>query len=85
MSEEVKDVNGVDAARLLSLLERIEHLEEEIRSLKNDQKEIFDEAKSANFDIKAMREMLKLRKKDKQTREEEEFVVEVYKRALGMV
>lgn len=84
MTEEVKDVNGVDAARLLSLLERIERLDEEIKALKNDQKEIFDEAKSANFDIKAMKEMLKLRKKDDHERQEEEFILDTYKQALGM-
>ena len=84
MTEEVKDVNGVDAARLLSLLERIERLDEEIKDLKNDQKEIFDEAKSANFDIKAMKEMLKLRKKDDHERQEEEFILDTYKQALGM-
>ena len=84
MTEEVKDVNGVDASRLLSLLERIEHLDEEIKDLKIDQKEIFEEAKSAGFDIKAMKEMLKLRKKDDKTRQEEEFVLDVYKQALGM-
>lgn len=84
MTEEVKDVNGVDAARLLSLLERIEQLDEEIKALKYDQKEIFDEAKSANFDIKAMKEMLKLRKKDDHERQEEEFILDTYKQALGM-
>lgn len=84
MTEEVKDVNGVDAARLLSLLERIERLDEEIKALKNDQKEIFDEAKSANFDVKAMKEMLKLRKKDDHERQEEEFILDTYKQALGM-
>lgn len=84
MTEEVKDVNGVDAARLLSLLERIERLDEEIKGLKNDQKEIFDEAKSANFDVKAMKEMLKLRKKDDHERQEEEFILDTYKQALGM-
>lgn len=81
---ETKDINGVDASRLLSLLERIEHIDEEIKSLRNDQKEIFEEAKSAGFDVKAMKEMLKLRKKDDQTREEEEFILDVYKKALGM-
>ncbi len=78
------DVNGIDSARLLSLIERIEHLEEEKKSLQTDIKEIFEEAKSANFDVKAMKEILKMRKKDKDTRLEEEFIVDTYKQALGL-
>ncbi len=48
MTDEVKDVNGVDAARLLSYIERVERLEEEKKALANDIKEVFEEAKSAN-------------------------------------
>lgn len=84
MAEEVKDVNGVDAARLLSYIERIEHIEEEKKALQNDIKEIFEEAKSANFDVKAIKQLLKIRKMDDQERQEEEFVLDVYKRALGL-
>ncbi len=84
MVDEVQDVNGVDAARLLSYIERIEHIEEEKKALQNDIKEIFEEAKSANFDVKAIKEILKIRKKDEQERQEEEFVLDVYKRALGL-
>lgn len=75
-------VNGVDANRLLSYLERIEHIEEEKKVLQNDIKEIFEEAKSANFDVKA--ELLKIRKMDDQERESQEYVVEQYRRALGI-
>lgn len=78
------DVNGIDSVRLLSLIERIEHLEEEKKSLQTDIKEIFEEAKSSNFDVKAMKEILKMRKKDKDTRLEEEFIVDTYKQALGL-
>ncbi|MBR1945106.1 MAG: DUF2312 domain-containing protein [Alphaproteobacteria bacterium] len=84
MAEEIKDVNGVDAARLLSYIERIEHIEEEKKALQNDIKEIFEEAKSANFDVKAIKQLLKIRKMDDQERQEEEFVLDVYKRALGL-
>ena len=84
MAEEIQDVNGVDAGRLLSYIERIEHIEEEKKALQNDIKEIFEEAKSANFDVKAIRQILKIRKKDEQERQEEEFVLDVYKRALGL-
>ena len=81
---EVEIVNGVDVKRLTSLIERIENVEAEIASLKNDVKEIFDEAKSAGFEIKAMKQILKLRKKDKNERDEEAFFVQTYCEALGM-
>lgn len=84
MTDETKDVNGIDAARLLSYIERIEHIEEEKKALQNDIKEIFEEAKSANFDVKAIKQLLKIRKMDDQERQEEEFVLDVYKRALGL-
>ena len=79
MTDEVKDVNGVDAARLLSYIERVERLEEEKKALANDIKEVFEEAKSANFDVKALKAILKIRKQDEMERQEE-----TYKRALGM-
>lgn len=84
MADEIKDVNGVDAGRLLSYIERIEHIEEEKKALQNDIKEIFEEAKSANFDVKAIKQLLKIRKMDDQERQEEEFVLDVYKKALGL-
>ncbi|MBO4520940.1 MAG: DUF2312 domain-containing protein [Alphaproteobacteria bacterium] len=84
MAEEIKDVNGVDAARLLSYIERVEHIEEERKALQNDIKEIFEEAKSAGFDVKAIKQLLKIRKMDDQERQEEEFVLDSYKRALGL-
>ena len=84
MSENIKDVNGIDSARLLSYLERIERLEEERKALQLDIKEVFEEAKSANFDVKAIKELLKIRKKDELERQEQEYVVEQYRRALGI-
>ncbi len=84
MADGIQDVNGVDAARLLSYIERIEHIEEEKKALQNDIKEIYEEAKSANFDVKAIKQLLKIRKMDDQERQEEEFVLDVYKRALGL-
>ena len=84
MTDEVKDVNGVDAARLLSYIERVERLEEEKKALANDIKEVFEEAKSANFDVKALKAILKIRKQDEMERQEEEFMLETYKRAWGM-
>lgn len=79
----VNVVNGIDGNRLLSYIERIERIEEEKKALQNDIKEIFEEAKSSNFDVKAIKELLKLRKKDENDRLEEEFILAEYKRALG--
>lgn len=80
----VNVVNGVDANRLLSYIQRIERIEEEKKALQNDIKEIFEEAKSANFDVKAIKQLLKIRKKDESERQEEEFILDTYRRALGI-
>ena len=84
MTEEVKNVGGVDAGRLASLIDRIERLEEEKKGLANDIKEVFAEAKSAGFDVKAMKQILKIRKMDESDRQEQEFIVDSYRNALGI-
>lgn len=76
------EVGGVAADRLRSLIERIERLEEEKRELQSDIRDIFAEAKSAGFDVKAMRTILKLRKMNAADRDEQEVVVETYRKAL---
>lgn len=81
---DLTDVNGIDSARLLSFIERVEHIEEEKKALQNDIKEIFEEAKSANYDVKAIKLIIKERKGDPQEREQFDFIVAMYKRALGM-
>ena len=80
----VKIVNGVDAALLLSYIERVERLEEEKKALSNDIKEVFEEAKYSKIDVSALRKILQMRKMDEQERVELDFVVDVYKNALGM-
>ena len=76
------EVGGVAADRLRSLIERIERLEEEKKELQSDIRDIFAEAKSAGFDVKAMRTILKLRKMNAADRDEQEIVVETYRKAL---
>ena len=78
MSEEVA------AERLRVFFERIESLKEEQASLTADIREVFAEAKSAGFDTKIMREVLKLRAMDPADRQEMEALVETYKRAVGL-
>lgn len=77
------DVGGIAVDRLRSLIERIERLEEERRALGGDIKDIYDEAKSAGFDVKVMRRLVKDRRMDPAVLEEQETLLEVYRRALG--
>lgn len=72
------------AERLRLLIERIENLTEEKQGLSNDIKDVYSEAKSAGFDPKAMKEVIKLRKKEKAEREAEEAMIELYKDVLGL-
>ena len=81
---EIKDVCGIDSARLLSYVERVERLEEEKAALQNDIKEIYAEAKAADFDVKAIKALVKIRKKDEKERQAEEYIVEQYRKALGI-
>lgn len=78
------DVFGIDSARLLSYVERVERLEEEKAALQTDIKEIYAEAKSADFDVKAIKALVKIRKKDEKERQAEEYIVEQYRKALGI-
>ena len=81
---EIKDVCGIDSARLLSYVERIKFLEEEKAALQTDIKEIYAEAKASNFDVKAIKELVKILKKDEQERQAEEYIVKQYRKALGI-
>ena len=78
------DVGGVAGDRLRTIIERIERLEEEKKALSNDVREVFSEAKGAGFDVKVIRQVVRLRKMDATDRSEMEQVLDVYKRALGM-
>lgn len=82
MSEEKVEVGGIAADRLRSLVERIEHLEEEKKALSGDIRDIYAEAKSAGFDTKIMKAVIKLRKMNAADREEQDQLLDVYRRAL---
>lgn len=77
-------VGGIAADRLRSLIERIERLEEERKSLGSDIKDIYAEAKSAGFDVKVLRQIIRIRKQEPAEVEEQESLLDVYRRALGM-
>ncbi len=76
---------GVAGDRLLSYIQRIERLEEEKTALVIDIREVYAEAKGDGFDVKTMRAIVKLRKLDSADRAEQEALLELYKRALGML
>jgi len=77
-------VGGVAADQLRAFIERIENLEEEKQNLMADIREVFSEAKGAGFDVKTMRQILKIRKMEPMDRQEEELLLDTYKRALGL-
>lgn len=73
------------AARLKSFIERIERLEAEKADLVADIREVYAEAKGTGFDVKTMRELIRLRKMEHADRQEQEALLELYKSALGML
>ncbi|MER9833417.1 DUF2312 domain-containing protein [Mesorhizobium sp. M0145] len=75
----------VAAGQLRAYIERIERLEEEKGTIALDIKEVYSEAKGTGFDTKAMREIIRLRKKDQAERQEAETILDLYKAALGMI
>ncbi|MCC6205289.1 MAG: DUF2312 domain-containing protein [Hyphomicrobiales bacterium] len=85
MADEITDSSQtVAAGQLRALIERIERLEEEKKTIADDIKDIYAEAKGNGFDTKAIRTIIRLRKKDQAEREEEETILDLYKAALGM-
>jgi uncharacterized protein (UPF0335 family) len=78
-------VGGVAVDQLKSIIARIEKLEEEKAAISDDIKDVFAEAKGNGYDVKAIRQIIKLRKMDAQEREEEETILDTYLRALGML
>ncbi|MBC8267277.1 MAG: DUF2312 domain-containing protein [Rhodospirillaceae bacterium] len=78
------DVGGVAADRLRSFIERIERLEEEKAALAADIREIYSEAKGTGFDVKVIRQVVRLRKMDQSDRREQEEILDLYKRALDI-
>lgn len=77
-------IGGISADRLRSIIERVERLEEERKALSGDIKDIYTEAKSAGFDVKVIRQIIRLRKQEPAEVEEQETLLDIYRRALGM-
>lgn len=78
------DVQGVAREQLRAFVERIERLEEEKKTIADDIKDVYAEAKGNGFDTKVLRKVVSLRKQDMNERMEQEAVLDVYLHALGM-
>ena len=82
---QIGDNSAVNAGQLRAFCERIEKLEEEKRSIADDIKDVYAEAKGTGFDAKILRKVVALRKMDRDKRAEEEAVLDCYLAALGML
>jgi uncharacterized protein (UPF0335 family) len=79
------DASVVAKEQLLSVIERIEHLEEEKKGISDDIKEVYAEAKANGYDTKVLRKVVSIRKQDATEREEQDAILDLYLTALGMV
>lgn len=84
-STHIDDVSGAAADQLRAFVERIERLEEEKKAIADDIKDVYAEAKGTGFDAKILRKIVSLRKKDVAERQEEEAILDLYMKALGML
>ena len=75
---------AIAVGQLRSFVDRIERLEEEKKTISDDIKEVYAELKGSGFDSKAVRTIIRLRKKEDHERQDEEAMIQLYKDALGM-
>jgi uncharacterized protein (UPF0335 family) len=79
-----EDSSGISADRLRSIIKRIEKLEEDKAGVSDDIKEVYSEAKGTGFDIKIIRQIVRLRKVELEKRREESELLDLYMSAIGM-
>ena len=84
MAEGSESIGGIAAEALQQYVDRIEKLEEEKKALAEDIKQVYSEAKSTGFDTKILRKIISLRKIEEHERQEQEELLDLYKRAIGM-
>ena len=72
----------IPGGKIRSFVERIENLDTEMQELSEQKKEVFSEAKGEGFDVKILKEIIKLRKEDKNERDERESLLDLYMRAM---
>ena len=75
----------IPGGRIRTFVERIEHLDAELQELNEQKKEVFSEAKAEGFDVTILKEIIKLRKQDKEERDERETLLDLYMRAMEAV
>jgi len=80
----MSDIGGNSREQLKSIIERVESVNSDIKERQTDRSEIFQEAKSAGFDTKALRQIIRIRAEDPNKRAEREAVLDTYMSALGM-
>jgi uncharacterized protein (UPF0335 family) len=73
---------GIAGEQLRAIVERIEHVEDEIKELTEAKKEIYQEAKGNGFDVKILREVIRIRKQDQKERDEQDSLLDAYLQAL---
>ena len=71
--------------QLKAFVERVERLEEEKKAIADDIRDVYAEAKGNGYDVKALRTVVRVRRQDKQEREEQEAILQTYLEALGMI
>lgn len=76
---------NVAGGQLKSFVERIERLDEERKTLSDDIKDVYAEAKGEGYDTKILKQVIRIRAQDKSEREEQEAILDLYLSALGMV
>ena len=79
------DVGGIAQDVLRSFIERVERLETEKTALTDDIKDVYSSAKNSGFDVKILREIVKMRKMEDHERQEQEALIDLYAHAIGMV
>lgn len=84
VNKKANGVNSIASGQLRSFTERIERLEEEKKTISDDIKEVYGEAKSMGYDAKVMRKVIAIRKLDQNDRMEQEAILDTYLIALGM-
>lgn len=83
-TDETNNVGGIAQDQLNSIVSRIERLEEEKANLSADIRNIYSESKHSGFDTKTIRAIIKLRKMDATDRDEQEYMLDLYKKAMNL-
>lgn len=78
------ETGSVEGEQLRTLIERIEHLEADKEALTSDIRDVYTQAKAAGFSVKVVRQLVRLRKMDKEERDEQEALLDAYRQAIGM-